>query len=104
MIGRIDEVQRDPVWKGLIIGALYGVLARAYGGEACFAREDPGCTLKMSALSAGVGALIDYGIDDERIVYKAPKPTITLLRMSFFRVSIKHSSAPYRNGPYSSCK
>lgn len=60
-IGRIDEVRRD------------------------------GCTLKGVALSAGLGALIDYGIDADRVIYKAPRrfkaaqgrPTVTLLRVSF---------------------
>jgi hypothetical protein len=91
MIGRIDEIRRDRVWEGAVIGVLYALIMRAvFAGGACLGPE-PECTLKGAAMAAGVGALIDYGMDDERVIYRAAKtsrsqrqkPAVTLLRLSF---------------------
>ena len=83
-IGRIDKVRRDPVWEGMIIGVLYALIMRAtFGAEAPGGNREPRSTLTSVAITGGIGALIDLGNDEERVVYRAPKPTITLLRMSF---------------------
>ena len=92
MIGRIDEIRRDPVWEGAVIGVLYALIMRAsFAAEACVTRPEPECTLRAAALTGGVGALIDYGIDDDREIYRAArasrsqreKSAVTLLRLSF---------------------
>lgn len=92
LIGRIDEIRRDPVWEGAVIGVVYALIMRAFfAGEACLAIPEPECTLRAAALSGGAGALIDYGIDDDRVVYRAAnasrsqrgKAAVTLLRVSF---------------------
>jgi len=92
MIGRIDEVQRDPVWEGAVIGILYALIMRAsFAAEGCVSKPEPECTLRAVAVTGGIGALIDYGIDDDRVIYRAPKasrsprgkPTVSLLRLSF---------------------
>ena len=89
-IGRIDQVRRDPVWEGFAIGLLYGVVMRAtLAAEACLGRAEPSCTIANVGATAGIGALIDFGIHDERTVYRAARsvtrgrPTMTLLRLSF---------------------
>ena len=92
MIGRVYRVRRDPPWEGSVIGVLVGLVMRAaYRGEGCLSDPEPACTLKGLAALGAMGAAIDYGIDDVRVVYKAPKtsapasgrPTITLLRLAF---------------------
>jgi hypothetical protein len=92
MIGRIDEIRRDPVWQGALIGVMYALIMRvSFAAEACLNKPEPQCTLKAAVLAGGVGALIDYGIDDDRVIYRAgsasrsprQKPAITLLRLSF---------------------
>ena len=83
-IGRIDEVRSDSVWAGAIIGVAYALVMRAtYAGEACLGRSEPSCTLKSATIAGGLGALIDYSIKDERVAYKAPKPSVTFLRLAF---------------------
>ena len=83
-IGRINEVRHDGVWQGAIIGVVYALVMRAsYAAEACLGRAEPRCTLKTTAIAGGIGALIDYSIKDERVTYKAPKPSATLLRLTF---------------------
>ena len=92
MIQRIDEIRRDPVWQGAVIGVLYALIMRAsLAGEACLGKSEPECTLPAAAITGGIGALIDYGIDDDRVIYRAPKTSrpqggkqaVTLLRMTF---------------------
>jgi hypothetical protein len=83
-IGRIDKVRRDPVWEGMIIGVLYALIMRAtFAAEATAGDREPRSTIASAAIAGGVGALIDFTNDEERVVYKAPKGTITILRLSF---------------------
>ena len=91
-IARVDQIRRDPVWEGAVIGALFALISRAvFAGEACSTFPEPKCTLHGVAMSAGLGALFDFGVDDDRVVYRAPKaarsprgsPAATLFRLSF---------------------
>jgi hypothetical protein len=92
VIARVDQIRRDPVWEGAVIGAIAALVLRAvYAGESCSAPPEPRCTLQGVAMSAGLGALFDLGIDDDRVVYRAAKPprspqgrpAATLFRLSF---------------------
>jgi hypothetical protein len=68
----------------MIIGVLYALIMRAtFAAEAPGGNHEPRLTLTSAAITGGIGALIDLSNDEERVVYRAPKPTITVLRMSF---------------------
>ena len=83
-IGRIEQLRRDSAWEGLIIGALWGVVARAtYAAEACSRTPEPQCTLQIIGVRAGLGAFIDYQIRGSRTVYRSSRPAMTLMKFSF---------------------
>ena len=81
-IGRIEQRRRDPLWEGMILGALYAVAMQAAYGDDSWTRKQ---VLAGFSTSIAVGAFIDYQIQGSRTVYRAPDPnvTITMLRLSF---------------------
>lgn len=84
-IGRIERVERDALWNGVIIGAGVMLVLRALGGltgEGCLGRKEPHCTLAGVAMGAGFGALIDYENQKRTVIYAAGS-AVTLLRLSF---------------------
>jgi hypothetical protein len=93
-IARVDQIRRDPVWDGALLLALISLATHAvavFAGERCEATPEPHCAMRSVAVSAGVGALIDWGIDDDRTIYRAPmavrsaqgRRTLTLWRLTF---------------------
>jgi hypothetical protein len=69
-IGRVEK--RDPLWNGMLIGAVPGALiGMASAGTSCSprcGRDIPLATLVTGAIGAGIGAVIDRGIHGYSIV------------------------------------
>jgi hypothetical protein len=83
-IARIDQERRDPIWEGVLFGALYAVAMRiAFADEACARWPEPQCSIAGIALSAAAGGFIDFQIRGYRRIYNAPATTVTVLRWSF---------------------
>jgi hypothetical protein len=83
-IVRLEREIRDPLWNGMIIGALAILALRvAFYGEACARDTDPGCTLKGVLGGAALGAFVDFQTRRHDVIYRAPPPTLTFLRWSF---------------------
>ena len=83
-IGRLERERRDPLWNGIMLGAAFSLAMRvAFAGEACARTADPQCTIQGTLAGAAIGAFIDYQIKGHRVIYVAPPPTVTFLRMSF---------------------
>jgi hypothetical protein len=83
-IGRVERERRDPLWNGMMLGAALSLAMRvAFAGEACARTADPQCTIQGTLVGAALGAFIDYQIKGHRLIYVAPPPTVTFLRMSF---------------------
>jgi hypothetical protein len=83
-IGRIEQRRRDPVWEGMIFGAIYAIAMRiAFSSEACSRSKDPYCTIAGIGVSATIGALIDHQIQGRREIYRAAPTPVTLMRLSF---------------------
>ena len=79
-IARIEQRQKDPVWEGMLFGAIYAALMTA-----AF-KDDSWTTAQTSgnvAASIALGAFIDYRIQGSRTIYVAPQATVTFLRLSF---------------------
>jgi hypothetical protein len=85
VIGRIQHRKSDPIWGGLILGVLWGLLAtHSYAAEACLSDPQPACTLKAIAVTAPLGAFIDWRIQRRKTVYKSPTAiAITLFKTEF---------------------
>jgi hypothetical protein len=83
-IARIDQERRDPIWEGILIGALSALAMRlAFNSEACARSPDPQCTITGLAVGAAVGGFIDFQIRGYRRVYDAPGTVAALLRLPF---------------------
>jgi hypothetical protein len=81
---RVEQERRDPLWNGLLIGALASLgLRLAFGGEACSRTPDPRCTVQGLLVGAGLGAFIDHQIRRHPVIYDASQPTVMLLRWLF---------------------
>jgi hypothetical protein len=84
LIGRIEQRRSDPVWEGMIFGALYAIAMRvAFSGEACSRSSDPYCTIAGIGVGAAIGSFIDYQVPARREIYRAPPTPVTLMRLSF---------------------
>jgi hypothetical protein len=84
-IARVDQVRRDAVWDGAALLALISLATHAvavFAGESCEATPEPHCTIRSVAVGAGIGALIDFGIDDDRVIYRAPRASHSAQRRS----------------------
>jgi hypothetical protein len=75
-ISRIEQSRRDSVVEGAILGALYGILAHAL-----WAAE--GNTAAGIAVTAGLGAFVDWRIARTRTVYRASQPRSAMLQIRF---------------------
>jgi hypothetical protein len=83
-IARIDQERRDPIWEGVLFGALYAVAMRiAFADEACARWPEPQCSIAGIALSAAAGGFIDFQIRGYRRIYDAPATIVTIVRWSF---------------------
>jgi hypothetical protein len=83
-IVRLEHERRDPLWNGMLIGALASLAMRvAFAGEACSRTPEPRCTVQGILVGTGLGAFIDYQIRRYPVIYAAPAPSLTLLRWSF---------------------
>jgi hypothetical protein len=83
-IFRLEREIKDPLWNGMIAGALASLALRiAFYGEACARTPEPRCTVQGVLTGAGLGAFIDFQIRRHPVVYRAPQPALTLLRWSF---------------------
>jgi len=83
-IRRLDHERRDPLWNGIVLGAVFSLVMRvAFAGEACARAKEPLCTIQGTLVGAGLGAFIDYQIKGHRVIFVAPQPAVTLLRVSF---------------------
>lgn len=81
---RLERKRRDPLWNGMIVGALTSLALRAaLGGEACSRTPEPRCTTQGLMVGAALGTLVDFQITGYRAIYAAPQPTITSLRWRF---------------------
>jgi len=83
-IRRVDHERRDSLWNGIVLGAVFSLAMRvAFAGEACARAKEPSCTIQGTLVGAGLGAFIDYQIKGHRVIFVAPQPAVTLLRVSF---------------------
>ena len=81
---RLERKRRDPLWNGMLIGALTSLALRAaFGGEACSRTPEPRCTTQGVVAGAAFGALVDLQITGYRVIYAAPQPTIPTLQWRF---------------------
>ena len=81
---RLERKHRDPLWNGMLVGALTSLALRAaFGGEACSRTPEPRCTAQGLAAGAAFGTLVDFQITGYRVIYSAPEPIITTLRWRF---------------------
>jgi hypothetical protein len=82
-IGRIEK--RDPLWNGMLIGAVPAALVgMAAAGASCSPDCGRDVTLGMlafGAIGAGVGALIDFGIHGYSIIDGEPLASSDALRV-----------------------
>jgi hypothetical protein len=71
---RLERKRRDPLWNGLLLGALTSLALRAaFGGEACSRTPEPRCTTQGVVVGAAVGTFVDFQITGYRVVYAAPR-------------------------------
>ena len=71
-IARVERRWRDPAWEGALIGTLVGsVMLRRGAGQGCTS-PGAGCTIGIVGSYAALGALIDWGRQSRRTVYRAP--------------------------------
>jgi hypothetical protein len=71
---RLEQKRRDPLWNGLLFGALTSLALRAaFGGEACSRTPEPRCTARGVAVGAALGTFVDLQITGYRLVYTAPR-------------------------------
>jgi hypothetical protein len=83
-IRRIERERRDSLWNGIVLGAVFSLVMRvAFADEACARTRDPQCTIKGTAIGAGLGAFVDHLITTRRLIYTAPEATGALLRVRF---------------------
>jgi hypothetical protein len=83
-IGRVESERRDPLWNGLILGAVLSLGMRAaFSGETCSRSPEPFCTIKGTVVGAGIGAFIDFQIKGHRVIYDARPSGVALLRVRF---------------------
>jgi len=82
-IGRIEK--RDPLWNGMLIGAVPAALVGMLGaGASCSPhcdRDVPLGMLAFGAIGAGVGALIDFGIHGYSVIDGEPVASPNALRV-----------------------
>lgn len=70
-IARIEQLRRDPVWEGMIIGGLYAAAMRiAFKDEVWRPRD----TIGNFVVSIGIGAFIDRQLQGRREIYRASQP------------------------------
>jgi uncharacterized protein YcfJ len=72
VISKVETRRRDPVWDGMVIGALVNTLMGTVlgGWQGCTNTSE--CAIGGIAVGAGFGALIDWRTVGARAVYKAP--------------------------------
>lgn len=72
VISKVESRRRDPVWDGMLIGAIVNTLMGTLlgGWQGCTNTSE--CALAGIGVGAGFGALIDWRIVSRRTVYKAP--------------------------------
>ena len=79
-ISRVDQRLKDPIWEGLLFGAIYAaVMTAAFKDDSWTAFQ----TTANFVGSMALGAFIDYRIQRTRTVYRAPGANVTLLRVHF---------------------
>jgi hypothetical protein len=64
----MEKRGRDPVWEGMAWGALYAAVSHGFAGEPAKKRN----TLRMYVAVIAFGAVIDWGIEGKRTVYRTP--------------------------------
>jgi len=72
VISKVESRRRDPVWDGMVIGAIVNTLLGTLlgGWQGCTRTSE--CALAGIGVGAGFGALTDWRIVGRRTIYKAP--------------------------------
>lgn len=99
LIGRIDHRKSDSPIEGALLGALVGVAAYfTYVGQGC-SEGDSSCFFGAVGVYAGLGAFIDWRIQNRQTIYRAPKlSTVTLMQLRFWHQSVRSLPSFTRSG------